>query len=87
MPISVREFKAHLSKYVAEARAGRPVVISSHRKVVARLVGVAEETSPGVEQLLVSGAAEWGGGKPEGGPIDLSSSGKSVSQMVLEDRG
>lgn len=87
MPVSIREFKAHLSRYLAEARAGRPVEISSHRKVVARVTGVPEGAGSGLAHLVASGAATWEGGKPRGDHIELDDSGGEVSALVLEQRG
>lgn len=88
MAVSIREFKAHLSRYLAEARAGRPVEISSHRKVIARVTGVPEGGESGVARLVASGAATWeGGGKPRGDTIELEGRGSEVSALVLEQRG
>ena len=88
MTVSIREFKAHLSRYLAEARAGRPVEITSHRKVVARVTGVPEDAGPGLSRLIASGAATWeGGGKPRGDDIALKGPGTEVSALVLEQRG
>jgi prevent-host-death family protein len=88
MPVSIREFKAQLSRYLAEARAGRPVEITSHRKVVARVTGVPEGAASGVARLVASGAATWeSGGKPRGDAIETQKAGRSVSAIVLEQRG
>ena len=87
MQISVREFKAHLSHYLSQAQQGQPVDVTSHRKVVARIVGVPSAESEGVVRLVAGGVAQWGGGKPAGAAIRLSPVEGSVSEMVLEDRG
>lgn len=87
MPVSIREFKAHLSRYLAEVRAGRPIEISSHRKVIARVTAVPNKETQGIGRLLAAGAAQWAGGKPDGAEIRLSAGGKSVSEIVLEERG
>ena len=87
MRMSVREFKAHLSRYLAEARAGRSVEISSHRKVVARLVTGSSGQENALERLLAQGLAQWDGSKPSGASIRLSSGGRLVSDLVQEDRG
>ncbi len=87
MQISIREFKAHLSRYLSQAQEGQALDVTSHRKVVARIVGVPAPDSTGVARLLAGGAAKWGGGKPVGAAIRLSPGGRSVSEMVLEDRG
>lgn len=87
MRVSVRDLKAHLSRYLAEAGAGERIEITSHRRVVARLVGVAGAEHAGVARLLATGAAEWAGGKPRGAAVTLPSRGKTVSELLLEDRG
>lgn len=87
MQVSIRELKAHLSKYINQAQAGQGFEITSHRKVVARVVGVPATPDRGVGRLLASGAATWNGGKPVGANLRLSAKGTPVSQMVMEDRG
>ena len=87
MYVSILEFKSHLSKYVSQAQSGVLIELTSHRKVVAKLVGVAPSTGTGVSQLLAVGAATWQGGKPAGAAIKLNAHSKSVSAMVLQDRG
>ena len=88
MQVSIREFKARLSHYLAEARAGRPVEITSHRKVIARVSGVPGATDAGIARLLASGSAHWeGGGKPAGDDIVLAEAGTPVSRLVGEQRG
>ncbi len=87
MEVSVREFKSHLAQYVLRAQAGQAIELTSHRKVVARLVGVPSATSEGLGRLLASGAARWQGGKPTGAALVLRVGGKSLSDLVLEDRG
>jgi prevent-host-death family protein len=91
MQVSIRELKAHLSRYVKGVRDGQSFEITSHRKVVARVVGVPQSADGGLERLLATGAATWSGGKPVGASLRLSTSlgtkGTPVSQIVLEDRG
>lgn len=87
MQVSIREFKAHLSRYLSQAQEGQALDVTSHRKVVARIVGVPAADSIGVARLVAGGAAQWAGGKPVGAAIRLSPGGRSVSEIVLEDRG
>ncbi len=86
MPVSVREFKAHLSRYLAEVRTGKTIEISSHRKVIARVSGAADSEKSGIERLLADGEGQWAGGKPAGGRIKLDSDRPLVSELVLQDR-
>lgn len=88
MRIPMHELKAGLSRYIAQARTGEPIEITSHDKPVARIVGIPPTDKAGVTRLLARGAAHWGGGKPSPlPPVVLGSRGKPVSEMVLEDRG
>jgi len=86
MQVSIQEFKSHLSQYIERAQSG-VIELTSHRKVVARIVGVGQGDHAGVVRLLAAGAATWQGGKPEGAKLRLQERGKPVSQMALEDRG
>ncbi len=86
MQVSIRELKAHLSRYLAQAQKGQRLAITSHRKVVAHIIGVPAAESAGVERLIASGSAQWMGGKPAGAAVRLSPIGRSVSEMVLDGR-
>ena len=86
MQVSVRELKAHLSRYLQQVRSGGTVEISSHRKVIARLTGVPLTTDRGISRLIASGTAEWAGGKPRGASIATADHERSVSDSVLDDR-
>lgn len=87
MQVSIRELKAHLSRYLAQARQGIALEITSHRRVVARVTGVPDTGSPALGELIAKGAAQWDGNKPQGAHIALSKGGTPVSHLVLEDRG
>jgi prevent-host-death family protein len=85
--IPIHEFKARLSRYLAAARAGRTIEITSHRKVVARVTGVPPAAGVGIARLIASGVAAWGGGKPAGAEVRLAEGGRSLADLVREDRG
>lgn len=87
MQVSMREFKSHLAQYVEQAQAGQSIELTSHRKVVARIVGVPPTGSTGVTRLLAAGVASWKEGKPVGAKFKLQAGGTPMSAMVLEDRG
>jgi len=87
MQVSMREFKSHLAQYVGQAQSGLLIELTSHRKVVARLVGVPQAESAGVARLLAMRIATWQGGKPIGAAFALRGQGKLVSAMVMDDRG
>ena len=88
MQIAMHQLKAGLSKYVAQAQAGEVIAITSHDTPVAMLIGIPATSNAGLARLLASGAVQWAGGKPRlDRAVTLTSGGKTVSEMVLEDRG
>lgn len=87
MEVSVREFKRHLSSYLARAQTGEELVITSHKLPIVRVLGITNAASQGLSAMLASGEAEWHGGKPAGARIKLVPQGKLLSDMVIEDRG
>jgi prevent-host-death family protein len=87
MEVSVREFKSHLSSYLTRAQRGEELVITSHKHPVARVIGLPVDVPSGIMLLLQTGEAEWHGGKPMGGKTRPVISGKTMADMVLEDRG
>lgn len=87
MTVSVRELKAHLSRYLSEAQSGKVIRVTSHRKEIARITGVPATRDDGLARLLDSGEAQWDGAKPAGAQIRLSGKGGSLSDIVLHDRG
>jgi prevent-host-death family protein len=87
MRISMHELRSDLSHYVARARAGEVIEVTSHGQLVVRIVGIPAADFSGVASLLESGAAEWAGGKPAFRPaVRLPITGKALSEMLLEDR-
>ncbi|MBN9404825.1 MAG: type II toxin-antitoxin system prevent-host-death family antitoxin [Burkholderiales bacterium] len=88
MDIAIRELKSNLSRVLAAARDGETIEVTSHRKPVARIVGIPPQADEGLRRLMATGALTWRGGRPKlGAPVALSAGGASVSQTVLEDRG
>ena len=87
MTVSVRELKAHLSQYLAKARAGQVIRVTSHRKEIARITGLPDTQDDGLARLLAVGEACWQGGKPTGARIQLGTEGETLSSIVLRERG
>lgn len=88
MQVAIHELKAQLSRCVAQASAGEVIVITSHSKPVARLTGVPAAAAPGLQAMIASGGACWSGRKPVlSAPVRLAPGGRSLSDLVIEDRG
>lgn len=87
MSVAVRELKASLSRVLSRAQHGEIIEVTSHNKPIARIIGIPEQAEAGLRRLMASGAVSWSGGKPRHElPVQVTSRGASVSQMVLEDR-
>jgi prevent-host-death family protein len=95
MKASVRELKAHLSKYLAAAKAGREVIVTSRGRAVARLSAINEVSDkepsraeirrrlsqiPGI--ILSTRRGKPGSNKP----FQVKPGQKTFSEIVLEDR-
>lgn len=87
MKAGVKELKNRLSYYLREVKKGENVLITERKKVVASIVPVerAEEDSK-LLSLVREGFAAWKGGKPSGSSRPVKIKGKTVSDIVLEDR-
>ena len=88
MQVAIRELKSGLSRVLALAQGGEVIEVTSHSKPIARIVGIAPQADEGLRRLMVSGALSWNGRQPMFAPaLPLLQGGKSLGQMVLEDRG
>jgi prevent-host-death family protein len=65
--LSVRELKTHLSQWLARARAGEVVEVTSHRRPIVRITAVmpadAVSASP-LQDAMDAGIVSWNGQKP-----------------------
>jgi prevent-host-death family protein len=88
MQVAVRDLKTNLSRILARAQAGESIEVTSHNKLIARIVGIPSGTAEGLRESIGRGTLSWSGGKPRlAPPVALSAQGTPVSLMVLEDRG
>lgn len=88
MHVAIRELKSTLSRVLALAQRGEIIEVTSHNKVIARIVGIPLQADEGLRRLMADGTLSWTGDKPQlASPLRLAPGGRSVSQMVLEDRG
>ena len=87
MTIAIRELKAKLSQVLARAQAGEVIEVTSHKRPIARIVGIPAQAGVGLRGLIGDGALSWNGGKPRfARPKQLGSRATPVSRIVLEDR-
>ena len=87
MQVPVRDLKNNLSKYLKLVRQGEPVVVTSHRTPVARLLPIPQIENAGLRRLLPIDWIHWSGKKPRGGTLCPEIRGKTLAESVLEDRG
>jgi prevent-host-death family protein len=85
--VGIKALKDHLSEYLRRVRDGERIVVTDRGAPVAVLAPVEE----GAEvqwawELVRSGGASWGGGKPRGSADPPKVRGKLASEMVIEDR-
>jgi len=87
--VGVRELKSELSRYLRRVRAGARLTVTERGKAIATLGPIDAPVSlQWAHALVIDGRAQWAGGKPAGVARRASTtSGRSVSAAVLEDRG
>ncbi len=92
MQVAMRQFKASVSNYVARAQQGQSIEITSHKRPVARLVGLPTLKGKSLKDdstlaLMNHPAISWGGGKPANPvPVTISVQGMALSDMAMQDR-
>ena len=91
MQVAIRELKNHLSKYLKQVQTGAEIIVTTHGKPVARFCQLESAKEPFSTNLLqnIPWVRKCQNGKPKGLPANLRikpSSGKSLSDIMLEDR-
>lgn len=83
----VKELKNKLSYYLREVKKGEKILVTERERVIATITPVerAEEDSQLIA-LVREGFASWNGGKPAGSKPPVKIKGKTVSEIILEDR-
>ena len=83
----VKELKNKLSYYLREVKKGEKILVTERERVIAKITPVerAEEDAQLIS-LVREGFAVWNGGKPAGSKVPVKIKGKTVSEIVLEDR-
>lgn len=85
--VGVRELKNSLSRYLRKVKHGRSFTVTERGQAVAILTpadnGADVQT---VSELIKRGIGSWRGGKPKGASRPVVIKGKTISQIVLEER-
>lgn len=83
----VKDLKNKLSYYLREVKKGEKIFVTERERVIATITPIerAEEDSQLIS-LVREGFAVWNGGKPAGSKTPIKIKGKTVSEIVLEDR-
>ena len=89
MRVSVREMKNNLSRYLQLASAGTSVVVTYHRKPLARLQRIVQTGDAGLENAVQIEGTDWNGRKPllSSGVRPKPVKGRSAADYVLDERG
>jgi prevent-host-death family protein len=85
--VGVRELKNRLSRYLKRVQAGEEVIVTEHGRTIARLVPVkVPEIQETLRPLLRDGYIRWSGGKPHGAGKPPKMRGRSIAELIIEDR-
>jgi len=85
--VGVRELKARLSEYLRQVKQGHTLVITDHGKPVGRLVPAGQSLDQRLQAMIDAGLAEWNGKPlPPAKPVAKLKGGKSIADMIIEDR-
>ena len=87
MKAGVKDLKNRLSYYLREVKKGEKILITERDQVIATILPVERgEEDSSLLSLVKEGFATWKGGKPTGSPRPVRIKGKTVSEIILEDR-
>lgn len=85
--VGVRELKNRLSRYLKRVQGGEEIVVTERGQSVARIVPVnISSLKRALEPMLREGALRWSGGKPRGASRRPVIRGRTLADMVIEDR-
>jgi antitoxin (DNA-binding transcriptional repressor) of toxin-antitoxin stability system len=83
----IKDLKNRLSYYLQKVKRGEKILITEKDQVIATILPVerGEEDSKLLSHIK-EGFATWKGGKPAGSHRPIRIRGKTVSEIILEDR-
>jgi prevent-host-death family protein len=85
--VGIRQLRNKLSLYLKQVEQGKRIEVTNRGEVIALLVPAKLRKLD--EKLLVlveEGLASWTGGKPRGASQPVKGRGRSLSEIILEDR-
>jgi prevent-host-death family protein len=83
----IKDLKNRLSYYMREVKKGENILITERKNIIATIVPVdRSDTDNTLLSLVKEGFAVWKGGKPAGARKPFKVKGKTISEIVLEDR-
>lgn len=83
----IRELKAQLSTYLRQVKAGGTIVITERGKPIGRIVPISQPLEDRLEQLSQAGLITWSGMQlARHNPVVQAEEGRTVAELVLEDR-
>jgi prevent-host-death family protein len=86
--VSVREFRSRLGHYLRFAREGAAVIITVRGAPVGRLVPIEQDLDGRIAALRTAGQLQLSGCRiPPRQPAVRIRTGKSVAELIIEDRG
>lgn len=86
--IGIRDLKNNLSATLARVRRGETITVKDRKQAIARLIPATEggDVRAVIEMVARSGRLTWSGGKPAGLKRPPTIRGRSVAELVVEDR-
>jgi len=85
--VSIRELKSRLSHFLRLARGGESVVITDRGVPVGRLVPIEQDLEERIAALRAARQLQWSGRSlASRKPAVRIPAGKSVAQLIIEDR-
>lgn len=85
--VGIKDFKNRLSYYLRKIKRGEKIVITERENIIATIVPVERvEEDAKLLSLVKEGFATWKGGKPMGSKESVKIKGKTVAEIVIEDR-
>ncbi len=85
--VGIRNLKNKLSSYLKKVKEGQVLRVTERGRTIAYITpAMANKEYEEIKSLVEKGMGSWKGGKPKGSDLPVKISGKSISQIVAEDR-